>query len=283
MEVSWDDRLLTVALARARSWAGDNPITYSIVFGVPAIAIQAAITFGVLQGAGLVAAIVSVVIVPILIVGFMLGAALLQMLYEVRAAMGQLLDPTPVGGPADNFTCELADHDDREIAIRVTNHEAAGDFHAKVVDLTGADRRPVPISIRWRDDAPAPVRRINQGDSEVLRVIRLRGRRRVDFLEPAADGTDCFCRVVAVDGHTGDEANGANGNGVNGHGHDPAAVGGRLPTVAAVVQVFNRRDDAEGSRSHLLELVFDERDGPPRTELRPMPSRPEPGSPDRGG
>lgn len=261
MPAPWDARLLDVALARARSWAGENPITYSIVFGVPAVLIQAAITVGVLQGAGLWAAIASIVVVPILIVGFMLVSALLQMLYEVREALGELLDPTVAAGDPTDFSLELASHGGRDVAVRITNHTAAGEFHAKIVELHGVDPCPVPISVRWRDDRTIRTRRINQGDSEVLSVIRVRGRRAVDFLEPVTNGDAGYRRVTAL--------NGSNSNGANGstRANGTAPVAG---SVGAVLQVFNRRDDAEGHRSHLIEVAFDDSGDVVNAELRPV-------------
>ncbi len=197
MKVQWDERLLKATLRRIRLWASDYPILYTVLFGVLAFAVQALITNIFLQMGNTWAGVLSLLLVPIAIVGFMLVRTLLDMLYEVREALGQHLDPTSVVADPENFSCELVDSADREVAIRVTNNDVAGEFHAKVIDLRGVESNPVPISIRWRGDESSASRRIGSGDFDVLSVVRVRGRRAVDFLEPRAGDDDAYRRVVA--------------------------------------------------------------------------------------
>ena len=91
--VQWDDRLIEASVRRAKNWAADNPLKYSIAFGVPAVIFQGLITAGVFRVGGLVEAILSVVLVPIAIVVVMLGRTWLLMLYEVREALGEHVTP----------------------------------------------------------------------------------------------------------------------------------------------------------------------------------------------
>ncbi len=249
MAVQWDDRLLEAALRRTRVWAGENPIKYSIVFGAPAVVLQAAIFAGVLRIGDLMLAILSLVIVPVAIVGYMITRTLLTMLYEVREALGAHLDPVADGGDPGNFTCELAPMNANEFAVRIVNHESAGEFHAKVIRLDGVESSPAPISIRWRGDETASTRRINKGDADVLSVVRVRGRRAVDFLQPLSVNVDGYQRVAALNGEQ--------------HPDDP--------TVAAVIRVFNSRPDAEGQRTHLLRMTFHDGADAPVAVLEPLP------------
>lgn len=251
MAVQWEDRLLKASFRQAREWAGENPIKYSVIFGAPAVILQVAIFAGVLRISDVLGAIVSLIVVPVAIVLFMIVRTLLVMLYEVREALGQHLDPTVENGDPTNFSCELTNVNSKEIAVRITNHEAAGYFHAKVVDLQGVERSPVPISVRWRSDQSAPSRRINKGDSEVLTVVRIRGRRAVDFLQPLSINEDGYQRVTALNGN---EAPGP-------------------PSVAATIRVFNQRDDTEGRRTHLLKMTFDNGGDTPTSNLQTLVDR----------
>ena len=248
MAVQWDDRLLEAALRRARIWAGENPIKYSLVFGAPAVVLQAAIFAGVLRIGDLLLAVLSLVIVPTLIVGYMICRTLLAMLYEVREALGEHLDPSQADGDPRNFSCELTNSSANEWALRVVNHDSAGEFHAKVIELDGVESSPAPISIRWRGDETARTRRINLGDSEVLAVVRVRGRRAVDFLQPLSVNAEGYQRVAAL-----------NGDRVPGD-----------PSVAAVIRVFNSRPDAEGQRTHILRMTFPNGADAPICQLEPV-------------
>lgn len=247
MALQWDDRLLEAALRRARTWAGENPIKYSIVFGAPAVVLQAAIFAGVLRIGDLLLAVLSLIIVPVAIVGYMATRTLLTMLYEVREALGEHLNPVPSTGDPGNFTCELATMNANELALRIVNHDLAGDFHAKVIKLDGVESSPAPISIRWRGDDSARTRRINRGDSEVLSVVRVRGRRAVDFLQPLSVNSAGYERVVALNGD-----------------HKPGD-----PSVEAVIRVFNSRQGAEGQQTHVLRMTFRNGVDAPTTELEP--------------
>ena len=211
--------------------------------------LQAAIFAGVLRIGDLLLAVLSLVIVPVCVVGYMIFRTLLLMLYEVREALGERIDPSLTGSDPGNFSCELTKMGANELALKVVNHDAAGDFHAKVIDLNGVESSPAPISIRWRGDESARTRRINKGDSEVLALVRIRGRRAVDFLQPLSVNADGYQRVAALNG---DQAPGD-------------------PTVAAVIRVFNSRPDAEGQQTHVLKMTFHNGSEAPISRLELVP------------
>ena len=242
----WEDRLLKAAWNNLRQWATDNPIQYSLAFGVGAVALQLAIVAGVLRASGLAEALLSLVLVPVALLVFMLGWTLLKMLYEVRAALGEHLAPAAadIADPG-NFTCELGAINSNEISVRVTSHETTGDFHARVTELEGVEHDPAPIDLRWRSDVAERVRQINKGDSELLTVVRVRGRQAVDFLQPTPANEDRYQRVVAI------------------NGDQPCQVG-------AVLKVFNTRTDPARSKTHLLRLTFDNGADVPTPELVPL-------------
>ena len=301
MHVQWDERLLKTTLRRIRSWAGDYPILYTVLFGVLALAVQALITNSFLQMGNTLAGVLSLLLVPIAIVGFMLVRTLLEMLYETRHALGQHLDPTMTVGDPQNFSCELVDGPEREVAIRITNHDVAGEFQAKVIDLRGVESNPVPISVRWRGNESSTSRRIDQGDFDVLSVVRVRGRRAVDFLEPRLHDNDAYRRVVAS--HLAPTV--GNGRQGNGNGRERSAGGGVIRRAAtgvgqrgdlgsaatsaasggsaigpggtshqveAVVRIVNRAADGEGRRTHLLTLRFGSGSDVPAAELTALAS-----------
>ena len=93
------------------------------------------------------------------------------------------------------------------------------------------------------------MRQIGKGDFELLTVARVRGRRAVDFLQPMQSDKDAYQRVVT--------------NATNSTSDGP-------DQVAAVLRVFNRRGDAEGSRSHLLRLTFENGSSAPTSTLVPL-------------
>ncbi len=245
METQWNERLLRASFRRASSWVRENPIKNRLIFGAPAVALQAAIFAGVLQMGDVLLAAVSLIIAPIVLVAIMVMRTLLVMLYEVRDALGSHLNPVVGDAAAQNFSCELANLGANEIALRVTNHGATGNFHAKVVDLTGVENSPVPISVRWRSNDTEATRRINRGDSELLTVVRVRGRRAVDFLQPTSVNKTGYQRVAALNGDTGP----------------------KTPTVAARIRVFNQQSEGEGQRTQVLRLVFTNGADTPVVEL----------------
>ncbi|MGI9612342.1 MAG: hypothetical protein ACR2QO_05510, partial [Acidimicrobiales bacterium] len=158
MEPQWDDRLLSASWRRARSWTADNPIKYSIIFGAPALLLQVGITAGVLRMGGVLQAALSLFLVPFAIMIFMILRTLLVMLYEVREALGEHLAPNDLEVDPENFSCQLTKVSKNEFAVRVSNHDQAGDFEVKVVDLLGVERSPLPIALRWQAEPTESVR-----------------------------------------------------------------------------------------------------------------------------
>ncbi len=248
MEPQWDDRLLSASWSRARSWTADNPIKYSVIFGAPALILQVAITAGFLRMGGVLQALLSLFLVPVAIIGFMIMRTWLLMLYEVRDELGRHLDPEGEEADPENFTCELTDVTRNEIAVRVINHDQPGEFQVKVVDLEGVERKPVPITLRWQAEPTESVRRINRDDSDIVSVVRVRGRRAIDFLEPAADGKDRYQRVATACDSTN----------------------GRPDEIGVVLRIFNRQAGGDGRRSHVLRLRFDNGGDTPTPLLEPL-------------
>ena len=199
---------------------------------------------GVLQG------FLSLFLVPVAIIGFMILRTLLVMLYEVREELGRHLEPGVDEADPENFTCELTDVAKNEIAVRVINHDQPGEFQVKVVDLEGVERKPVPITLRWQAEPTESTRRINRDDSEIVSVVRVRGRRAIDFLQPSVEGKDRYERVATAH------------NGANGNGHPEE--------IAVVLRVFNRQAGGDGRRSHLLRLRFDNGADTPTPELESL-------------
>ncbi|MGI9615827.1 MAG: hypothetical protein ACR2QO_23140, partial [Acidimicrobiales bacterium] len=132
--------------------------------------------------------------------------------------------------------------------VRVSNHDQAGDFEVKVVDLLGVERSPLPIALRWQAEPTESVRRINRDDSDVVSVVRVRGRRAIDFLQPATVGKDRYQRVVTS---------------CDGEADQPDEVG-------AVLRVFNRQATGDGRSSHLLRLRFDNGSDTPTPVFEPI-------------
>ena len=234
MEADWDARLLKASFDRARDWAGENPIKYSLFYGAPAVLLHLAIFFGVLRIGDLVVAIVSVVVVPVALIIFMIGRTHLSMLYEVRQALGELINSVEPEQTSKSFNCELVTLSSNQFAVRVTNSGSTGEFYAKVVELLGVESSPVPISVQWRNDETASTRRISHGDSELLNVVRVRGRRAVDFLQPLSVNQQGYQRVAAMNGE-----------------------GAPQPLVVARIRVFNRQSNGEGQQTLPLTLTFD--------------------------
>jgi hypothetical protein len=235
VESSWDDRLLSASFREAKAWTAENPITYSIVFGMGALIVQLMITAGFLRVGGVLQAVLSLFVVPVLIIGFMVFRTMLLMLYEVRAELGSHLQPASEQSNPENFTCSLAKISKNEFAILVANHDETGDFQVKVVELRGVEENLAPITLRWQAKPAESLRTINRDDSDVASVVRVRGRRAIDFLQPEADGEDRYQRVATA-----------------GNGHVD-----RPDEVAAVLRVFNRQAGGDGRQSHLLRLRFD--------------------------
>ena len=197
---------------------------------------------------GVLQAALSLLLVPVAIIGLMILRTLLVMLYEVREELGNHLDPAREGADPENFTCELAEIVKNEIAVRVINHDQSGDFQVKVVELQGVERCPVPITLRWQEEPEESVRRINRDDSGIVSVVRVRGRRAIDFLQPAASGRDRYERVAtSCDGP-----------------HD------RPDEVGAVLRIFNSQAAGDGRQSHLLRLRFDNGSDIPTPKLESL-------------
>lgn len=219
-----------------------------MIFGAPALILQAAITAGFLRMGGELQAFLSLFLVPVAIIGFMIVRTQLLMLYEVRAALGAHFEPGIEEADPENFTCELTDVAKNEIAVRVINHDQPGEFQVKVVDLEGVERKPVPITLRWQAEPSESVRRINRDDSEIVSVVRVRGRRAIDFLQPATDGKDRYERVAtACEG-----------------------MKGRPEEIGVILRVFNRQAGGDGRRSHLLRLRFDNGADTPTPQLESL-------------
>ncbi len=249
MAAHWDDTLLRASYRRARSWTIDHPILFYLVTAVPPVLIPAGVFGLVGQAEGLV----SLLLVPAVMFGLLVGHTHLQMLYEVRRAIGATLlgeaglEPAATNGTAD-FAFELVeDPPPGQVLVRVVNRDATASFHAKVMSVDGVDPNGTwPITARWLADGEARSRRISRGDSEVINLVRVRTRRAVDFLRPVTADKD-YQRVAAVEN-------------------------GSSARVRAHLTVFNRRDDAEDHRSCDLELVFANGSDEPEARLLPAPS-----------
>ena len=235
MATHWEDKLLRASSRRARAWINDNPILFFLVTAVPPLVVPVGL-FGLV---GLVASLVSLLVVPLLMFAMLVGNTHLQMLYEVRAALaGQLGDESDpaadVGADAgaSNFICELVeDPPAGQVLVRVVNEDATGLFSAKVMSVDGVDSNGTwPITARWLADGGARTRRISSGDSEVINLVRVRTKRAVDFLRPTTSDKE-YQRVAA-------------------------AENGSSAQVLAHLMVFNERPDGEGRRRCDLELTF---------------------------
>ncbi|MEL7156719.1 MAG: hypothetical protein AAFN30_08980 [Actinomycetota bacterium] len=243
MGVNWTETLLRASFRRARELASEQPIWFAVLTAVPPLLIPA----GVLGLQGRAAALVSFALVALVMFVAMIANTLLQMLYEVRRELGRHLDPGAQGVAGSNFDCELIKGDEDRVQVKVVNNDETGQFHAKIMEVKGEDRNGTwPITVRWLNDEQARERKISQGDSEVLTIARIRGRRAIDFLRPTTY-EPAYQRVAA------------------------GADGGDSMTVRAHLVIFNERADAVARTERCLQLVFENgSDLPSRSELLPV-------------
>ncbi|MEM9564258.1 MAG: hypothetical protein AAGA93_16670 [Actinomycetota bacterium] len=247
MAAHWNDTLLRASYRRARSWTIDHPILFYLITAVPPVLIPAGV-FGLF---GLVEGLVTLLVVPALMFLVLVWHTHLQMLYEVRRAIGAQLagDADAVADGVEttaDFAFELVeDPPPGQVLVRVVNRDATADFQAKVMSVDGVDPNGTwPITARWLADGEARSRRISRGDSEVINLVRVRTKRAVDFLRPVSADKE-YQRVSVVEN-------------------------GSSARVRAHLTVFNQRDDAEDHRSCDLELIFANGSDEPEARLLPF-------------
>lgn len=229
MGVNWDESLLGASFRRAKEWAGDQPIWFAVLTAVPPLLIPA----GVLGLQGRAAAITSLALVAVAMFVAMVANTLLHMLYDVRRELGRHLEPAVGQATGADFDCELIQGDDDRVQVKVVNNDETSLFHAKIMEVKGEDRNGTwPITVRWLNDEDANDRKISQGDSEVLNIARIRGRRAIDFLRPTSY-EPAYQRVAA--GAAGDDS----------------------MTVRAHLVIFSERAQAVARKERYLELVFE--------------------------
>ena len=247
MAAHWDDGLLQASLRRVETWWSDHHL---LSLGVTAV-IELVISLGFFGLVGVAEGLASLILVPVAMFAILVVNTHLRMVREARQAVGRLLEgPDP--SEADragirNFSFELVDDPPPgQVLVRVRNADAAGQFSAKVMSVEGVDTNGTwPITARWLADPEARSRRIGQGDSEVISLVRVRTKRAVDFLRPTSSSKE-YQRVAATEN-------------------------GSAARVRAHLRVFNRRDDGEGHLSCGIELVFVDGEDEPRARLLSEP------------
>ena len=246
MAAHWDDGLLRASLRRVESWWSEHHL---LSLGVTAV-IELVISLGFFGLVGVAQGLASLILVPVAMFVILVINTHLRMVREARQAIGRLLEPPEPtvddeGHGIRNFSFELVDEPPPgQVLVRVRNADAAGEFSAKVMSVDGVDTNGTwPITARWLADPEARSRRIGQGDSEVISLVRVRTKRAVDFLRPTSSSKE-YQRVAATEN-------------------------GSAARVRAQLRVFNQRDDGEGHLSCGVELEFVDGEDEPRARLVP--------------
>ena len=246
MAAHWDDGLLRASLRRVESWWSEHHL---LSLGVTAV-IELVISLGFFGLVGVAQGLASLILVPVAMFVILVINTHLRMVREARQAIGRLLEPPEPAADDEghgirNFSFELVDEPPPgQVLVRVRNADAAGEFSAKVMSVDGVDTNGTwPITARWLADPEARSRRIGQGDSEVISLVRVRTKRAVDFLRPTSSSKE-YQRVAATEN-------------------------GSAARVRAQLRVFNQRDGGEGHLSCGVELEFVDGEDEPRARLVP--------------
>ena len=201
MAAHWDDGLLRASLRRVESWWSEHHL---LSLGVTAV-IELVISLGFFGLVGVAQGLASLILVPVAMFVILVINTHLRMVREARQAIGRLLEPPEptvddAGHGIRNFSFELVDEPPPgQVLVRVRNADTAGEFSAKVMSVEGVDTNGTwPITARWLADPEARSRRIGQGDSEVISLVRVRTKRAVDFLRPTSSSKE-YQRVAATE------------------------------------------------------------------------------------
>ncbi len=171
----WERRLLPAAWRRTRE-STNRGIIFATALALATITISAL----AVAGPGVVALLaIGVAVAAILLVQLVLTH--LDMLYEVRKAVGGLLNPA--APHAADFEVVDEWRPSGQVDLKVANHGAPGRVTVRVVGVDGLnEQHDTPWTVPWDATAVASAE-IGRDDERTIRLVHVRYIGRLDFTQ----------------------------------------------------------------------------------------------------